>query len=146
MLTTITSGQWIKCFVTAMKLKLLTLSKAACLKPASAGSGRRSCRNSSSKSLTGTKPSNTLRTFSWHCWRLIQTSTPKPEACKRKSCQNGRAGQTHRAVVMSVLDQFGDDRRSILEVALEQPTPNRISKAWVCHRIEEVIGRHSAPC
>jgi len=47
---------------------------------------------------------------------------------------------------MSVLDQFGDDRRSILEVALEQPTPNRISKAWVCHRIEEVIGRHSAPC
>ena len=44
---------------------------------------------------------------------------------------------------MSVLDQFGDDRRPILEVALEQPTPNRISKAWVCHRIEEVIGQLS---
>ena len=44
---------------------------------------------------------------------------------------------------MSVLDQFGDDRRPILEVALEQPTPNRISKAWVCHLIEEVIGQLS---
>ena len=44
---------------------------------------------------------------------------------------------------MSVLDQFGDDRRPILEVALEQPTPNRISKAWECHRIEEVIGQLS---
>ncbi len=40
---------------------------------------------------------------------------------------------------MSVLDQFGDDPRPILEVALEQATPNRISKAWVRHRIEEVI-------
>ena len=28
---------------------------------------------------------------------------------------------------MSVLDQFGDDPRPILEVALEQATPNRIS-------------------
>ena len=44
---------------------------------------------------------------------------------------------------MSVLDQFGDDRRPILEVALEQPTPNCISKAWVCHRIEEDIGQLS---
>ena len=44
---------------------------------------------------------------------------------------------------MSVLDQFGDDPRPILEVALEQATPNRISKAWVCHRIEEVIGQLS---
>ena len=40
---------------------------------------------------------------------------------------------------MSVLDQFGDDRRPILEVALEQPTPNRISKAWVCHRIAKAF-------
>ena len=40
---------------------------------------------------------------------------------------------------MSVLDQFGDDPRPSLEVALEQATPNRISKAWVRHRIEEVI-------
>ena len=32
---------------------------------------------------------------------------------------------------MSVLDQFGDDPRPILEVALEQATPNRISKATV---------------
>ena len=44
---------------------------------------------------------------------------------------------------MSVLDQFGDDTRPILEVALEQATPNRISKAWVRHRIEEVIGQLS---
>ena len=44
---------------------------------------------------------------------------------------------------MSVLDQFSDDPRPILEVALEQATPNRISKAWVRHRIEEVIGQLS---
>ena len=44
---------------------------------------------------------------------------------------------------MSVLDQFGDDPRPILEVALEQATPDRISKAWVRHRIEEVIGQLS---
>ena len=44
---------------------------------------------------------------------------------------------------VSVLDQFGDDPRPILEVALEQATPNRISKAWVRHRIEEVIGQLS---
>lgn len=44
---------------------------------------------------------------------------------------------------MSVLDQFGDDRRPILEVAMDQATPNRISKAWVRHRIEEVIGQLS---
>ena len=44
---------------------------------------------------------------------------------------------------MSVLDQFGDDPRPILEVASEQATPNRISKAWVRHRIEEVIGQLS---
>ena len=41
------------------------------------------------------------------------------------------------------MDQFGDDPRPILEVALEQATPNRISKAWVRHRIEEVIGQIS---
>ena len=44
---------------------------------------------------------------------------------------------------MSVLDQFGDDPRPILDVALEQATPNRISKAWVRHRIEEIIGQLS---
>ena len=44
---------------------------------------------------------------------------------------------------VSVLDQFDDDPRPILEVALEQATPNRISKAWVRHRIEEVIGQLS---
>ena len=44
---------------------------------------------------------------------------------------------------MSVLDQFGDDPRPILDVALEQATPNRISKAWGRHRIEEVIGQLS---
>ena len=42
-----------------------------------------------------------------------------------------------------MLDQFGDDPRPILEVALEQVTPNRISRAWVRHRIEEVIGQLS---
>ena len=44
---------------------------------------------------------------------------------------------------MSVLDQVGDDPRPILEVALEQATPNRISKALVLHCIEEVIGQLS---
>ena len=44
---------------------------------------------------------------------------------------------------MSVLDHFGDDPRPILEVALEQATPNRISMAWVRHRVEEVIGQLS---
>ena len=43
---------------------------------------------------------------------------------------------------MIVLDQFGDDRRPILEVAMDQATPNRISKR-VRHRIEEVIGQLS---
>ena len=44
---------------------------------------------------------------------------------------------------MSVLDQFGDDSRPILQVAMDQATPNRISKAWVRHRVEEVIGQLS---
>ena len=44
---------------------------------------------------------------------------------------------------MSVLDQFGDDSRPILEVAMDQAAPNRISKAWVRHRVEEVIGQLS---
>ena len=45
---------------------------------------------------------------------------------------------------MSILDEIcHDDPRPILEVALEQATPNRISKAWVRHRIEEVIGQLS---
>ena len=44
---------------------------------------------------------------------------------------------------MSVLDQFGDDPRPILEVAMDQATPNRISKVWVRHRVEEVIGQLS---
>jgi hypothetical protein len=44
---------------------------------------------------------------------------------------------------MSVLDQFGDDWRPILEIAMDQATPNRISKAWVRHHVEEVIGQLS---
>ena len=45
---------------------------------------------------------------------------------------------------MSLLDEiYGDDRRSVLDVALDQVTPNRISRAWVRHRIEEVIGQLS---
>ena len=44
---------------------------------------------------------------------------------------------------MSVLDQFGDDPRPILEVAMDQATPTRISKVWVRHRVEEVIGQLS---
>ena len=45
---------------------------------------------------------------------------------------------------MSLLDDiYGDDNRSVLEVALDQATPNRISRAWVRHRIEEVIGQLS---
>ena len=42
---------------------------------------------------------------------------------------------------MSVLDQFGDDRRPILEVAMDQATPNRISKAWVRRRVGVVINQ-----
>ena len=45
---------------------------------------------------------------------------------------------------MSLLDDiYGDDSRTVLEVALDQATPNRISKAWVRHRVEEVIGQLS---
>ena len=45
---------------------------------------------------------------------------------------------------MSILDEIcRDDPRPILEVAMDQATPNRISKAWVRHRIEEVIGQLS---
>ena len=45
---------------------------------------------------------------------------------------------------MSLLDDIcGDDSRTVLEVALDQATPNRISRAWVRHRIEEVIGQLS---
>ena len=45
---------------------------------------------------------------------------------------------------MTVLDDiYGDDNRSVLDVALDQATPNRISRAWVRHRIEEVIGQLS---
>ena len=45
---------------------------------------------------------------------------------------------------VSLLDDiYGDDNRSILDVALDQATPNRISRAWVRHRIEEVIGQLS---
>tara|TARA_B100001939_G_scaffold247977_1_gene215046 strand:- start:498 stop:698 length:201 start_codon:yes stop_codon:yes gene_type:complete len=45
---------------------------------------------------------------------------------------------------MSLLDDiYGDDSRTVLEVALDQATPNRISTAWVRHRVEEVIGQLS---
>ena len=45
---------------------------------------------------------------------------------------------------MSLIDDiYGDDSRTVLEVALDQATPNRISKAWVRHRVEEVIGQLS---
>ena len=45
---------------------------------------------------------------------------------------------------VSLLDDiYGDDNRSVLDVALDQATPNRISRAWVRHRVEEVIGQLS---
>ena len=45
---------------------------------------------------------------------------------------------------MSLLDDiYGDASRTVLEVALNQATPNQISKAWVRHRVEEVIGQLS---
>ena len=45
---------------------------------------------------------------------------------------------------MSLLDDiYGDDTRTVLEVALYQATPDRISRAWVRHRVEEVIGQLS---
>ena len=40
---------------------------------------------------------------------------------------------------MSVVDQFGDDPRPILEFALEQATPNLLSKAWVFQRVTEAL-------
>ena len=45
---------------------------------------------------------------------------------------------------MSLLDDiYGDDSRTVLEVAMDHTTPTRISKAWVRHRVEEVIGQLS---
>ena len=45
---------------------------------------------------------------------------------------------------MSLLDDvYGNDNCSVVDVALDQATPNRISRAWVRHRIEEVIGQLS---
>ena len=45
---------------------------------------------------------------------------------------------------VSLLDDiYGDDNCSVLDVALDQATPNRISRAWVRHRIEEFIGQVS---
>ena len=45
---------------------------------------------------------------------------------------------------MSLLDDiYGDDSRTVLQIALDQATPNRISRAWVHHRVEEVIGQLS---
>ena len=43
---------------------------------------------------------------------------------------------------MSLLDDiYGDDNRSVLDVALDQATPNRISKAWVRRRVGVVINQ-----
>ena len=36
-----------------------------------------------------------------------------------------------------------NDSRTVLQIALDQATPNRISRAWVRHRVEEVIGQLS---
>ena len=45
---------------------------------------------------------------------------------------------------MSLLDDiYGNDNRSVVDVALDQANPNRISKAWVRHRVEEVIAQLS---
>lgn len=45
---------------------------------------------------------------------------------------------------MSLLDDiYGDDNRSVLDVALDQATPNRISRAWVRKGIEEIISQLS---
>ena len=45
---------------------------------------------------------------------------------------------------MSLLDDiYGDDSRTVLQIALDQATPNRTSRAWVRHRVEEVIGQLS---
>ena len=45
---------------------------------------------------------------------------------------------------MSLLDDiYGDESRTVLQIALDQATPNRISRAWVRHRVEEVIGQLS---
>ena len=45
---------------------------------------------------------------------------------------------------MSLLDDiYGDDSRTVLQIALDQATPNRISRAWLRHRVEEVIGQLS---
>ena len=45
---------------------------------------------------------------------------------------------------MSLLeDIYGDDSRTVLEVALDQATPNRISRAWVRKGTEEIISQLS---
>ena len=56
---------------------------------------------------------------------IVRTPERGVASAGRKGSENSRAGQTHRLAVMSVLDQFGDDPRPILEVALEQATPTR---------------------
>ena len=48
-----------------------------------------------------------------------------------------------KSFVTLLSDIYGDDNRSVLEVAMDQATPTRISKAWVHHRVEEVIGQLS---
>ena len=45
---------------------------------------------------------------------------------------------------MSLLDDiYGDDNRSVLEVATDISSPNRVARSWVKHRIEGVISQLS---
>ena len=45
---------------------------------------------------------------------------------------------------MSLLDDiYGNDNRTIVEIANDITTPNRVARSWVKHRIEGVISQLS---
>lgn len=45
---------------------------------------------------------------------------------------------------MSLLDDiYGDDNRTVIEIATDISLPNRVARSWVKHRIEGVISQLS---
>ena len=45
---------------------------------------------------------------------------------------------------MSLLDDiYGDDNRTVIEIATDISSPNRVARSWVKHRIEGVISQLS---
>ena len=45
---------------------------------------------------------------------------------------------------MSLLDDiYGDDNRTVIEIATDISSPNRVARSWVKHRTEGVISQLS---